>query len=480
MKKIFITLFAAIVGGLAVEWDVEQVTPESEPYNYCPVLALDHQGSAYILYYQWNEQPLLKVASNATGAWKTKRVTHLTEAFGEIFSIDVDSSGHTYVAYMDSAGPGKYDIFLATDTTGMFASYNLTDDEAYDWAPVIRVGNSGHINLIYISQMQLYWNWFSINDSLIQPTTSNLNQEGYLGNDIAFFEGETSINDRYCALYIGDDGFLWLTQYNIVNLGPNQSTEYWNESKVSNETSFWPSVEFDGSGYLHVAFTGGFYPSTIRYGTNPAPNMVYEAASTTGPEEAMNERPSLSLGPSGDPHIAWMRSLQVNDTVWQYDIYYTHKTQSGWEEEAVTSTPGLDERPGYGHYFAIDSKGYGHIVWSAPDTTDWIDHIFHAKSKQPIASGIVENPPQSPPLNLLLSLETYGYAIGFELPRSSLVTLMLYDASGRLVEKLASGLYPAGRHTIELGTREHSGGVYFVRGEIGEHKVGAKLIVYKN
>lgn len=474
MKKIFIVSFAAIVAVFGVEWDIEQVTPVSEPYNFCPILALDYEGFAYILYYQWNEEPLLRVASNATGAWKTRKIATLTEAFGEIYSIDADSAGHSYVAYMDSAGPGKYDIFLATDTTGMFATKNLTDDDEYQFAPVLRLHDNYSPRMIYVSQMQL---WFGLDNGSSfykeQLCDNYLQEEWYAGIDYALDpEGDGS------AFYIGDDGFLWCATMGVPKA---TSAPLWDMHKLTSSESFWPSVQNEYF-TMHVAYVSGIYPNRIHYISGANLDWDDEPASTTGPEETMNERPSIALGVDYNPHIVWMRSLQINDTVWQGDIYYTHKTQSGWEEEAVTSTLDRDERPGYGHYFAIDPKGYGHIVWSAPDTMDWIDHIFHAKSRQPIAAGIAENPPQNPPrspLNLFLSLETYGYAIAFDLPRVCQVSLALYDASGRLVEKLASGLYPAGRHTIELGTREHSGGVYFVRGEIEGQKVGAKLIVYK-
>lgn len=465
MKKIILILSIMIAGAPAVEWDIEQVTPVSEPYNYYPVLALDDQGLAYILYYQWNETPELRMASNATGAWKTRRVTHLTEAFGEIYDIYVDSVGRSYVSYMDSAGPGKYDIFLATDTTGMFVTRNLTDDDAYQFAPVLDIHGLTP-NLIYVSESQL-WHGFDNGFGFYSEQVSDnyLQEEWYVGTDYVLDpEGGGS------AFYVGDDGFLWQARWIVPY---ESSMPLWDMFKLTNTESFWPSAQ--GEGFtMHVAYESGFYPNRIRYMKGSGLSWEDEDASTIGPEETMNERPSLALDPEGNPHIVWMRSLQINDTVWQYDLWYAEKTQTGWEEEAITSTPGIDEKPGYGHYFEIDNQGYGHIVWSAPDTTDWIDRIYHAKSKTPIAAGVAQtSPPEIPSPSLCVE----GSRIRFELAQSSFVRICLYDASGRKVRNLVSGYYSSGEQDVPLSIEGLSRGVYFVRLENNGFSANAGFVV---
>ena len=61
-----------------------------------------------------------------------------------------------------------------------------------------------------------------------------------------------------------------------------------------------------------------------------------------------------------------------------------------------------------------------------------------------------------------------GGAIRFALPRAATVSLAIYDASGRRVKQLASGLEPAGEHSVQWDGRDTAGqspasGVYFVR-----------------
>jgi hypothetical protein len=61
-----------------------------------------------------------------------------------------------------------------------------------------------------------------------------------------------------------------------------------------------------------------------------------------------------------------------------------------------------------------------------------------------------------------------GMSLGFDLPRPAVIHLGVYSVSGRLVRTLASGKWPAGRHTApwdgaDSSGREEAAGVYVVR-----------------
>nr|MEE4268434.1 FlgD immunoglobulin-like domain containing protein [Candidatus Krumholzibacteria bacterium] len=58
--------------------------------------------------------------------------------------------------------------------------------------------------------------------------------------------------------------------------------------------------------------------------------------------------------------------------------------------------------------------------------------------------------------------------VAFELPRGGYVNLAVYDLTGRLVRKLADGLFVAGRHEMTWNGRNSQGlhagsGVYLMR-----------------
>jgi hypothetical protein len=61
-----------------------------------------------------------------------------------------------------------------------------------------------------------------------------------------------------------------------------------------------------------------------------------------------------------------------------------------------------------------------------------------------------------------------GTRISYGLPSAGEVSLAVFDATGRKVRTLASGLQPAGKHTVAWKGRDSDGrqsanGIYFIR-----------------
>ncbi|MBM3326717.1 MAG: T9SS type A sorting domain-containing protein, partial [Calditrichaeota bacterium] len=69
--------------------------------------------------------------------------------------------------------------------------------------------------------------------------------------------------------------------------------------------------------------------------------------------------------------------------------------------------------------------------------------------------------------------------IKFNLSEAGMVEVGVYDLSGRLALKLASGQYAAGSHQIVLDGTALSSGVYVVRLEVGGGVVQAKAALVK-
>jgi hypothetical protein len=72
---------------------------------------------------------------------------------------------------------------------------------------------------------------------------------------------------------------------------------------------------------------------------------------------------------------------------------------------------------------------------------------------------------------------TSATAIVYTLPKSGVVTLKLYDVSGKLVTTLAAGRSEAGRHTLIPAANVLSKGIYMVKLETADAAMSAKLIV---
>jgi len=69
--------------------------------------------------------------------------------------------------------------------------------------------------------------------------------------------------------------------------------------------------------------------------------------------------------------------------------------------------------------------------------------------------------------------------IGFSLKEGAVATVTLYDQVGREVSTLAKGYYPAGRHTLQLNTKDLSAGTYYYTLSSNGNTLSQKLIVTK-
>lgn len=69
--------------------------------------------------------------------------------------------------------------------------------------------------------------------------------------------------------------------------------------------------------------------------------------------------------------------------------------------------------------------------------------------------------------------------IPFTVPRSSPVTIRVYDVQGRLVATVADGLYPAGMHRVQWNAGALASGIYFYRLETPETSLSRSLTLLK-
>jgi hypothetical protein len=69
--------------------------------------------------------------------------------------------------------------------------------------------------------------------------------------------------------------------------------------------------------------------------------------------------------------------------------------------------------------------------------------------------------------------------IKFSLAEAANIKLQIFDITGRLVEVLAEGEYPAGENSVVWEAGERPSGVYFVRLAAGGIKSSTKLVLLK-
>jgi hypothetical protein len=467
MRKIALILLAGVLALSAVEWEVKQVTESPDRYSFDPLLVLDEEGYARVLFQQFNDRAYLKVASNATGSWVIKDIPKTTNDYSPGYSLDVDPSGNTVVAFVEWRGPmGEYtDIFLATDSSGEFLAVNITDDEAFQSSPVVKLDHEGIPHFVYTeyiseTETQLFHGWVGLEGLHSEQVTENLYQDGFVGYDLVFDPLHISH-----VFYIGDDDHLWHT---------TSGEPAWIAEPLNDLSSEWPSAVADPLGSFHVAYDAG--ANEVHYITNMTGTWQDEVVSALGVPEAVNEKPSLALETVyggylgiGNPHVVWMHA----DAVGPYDLYYARRPEDSWLEEPVLDTPEKDELTGYGHYFAVDVEAYGHLVYCADDE-NYMMQVFYAKSTTPLIDVSIDE--NSPKLESL-SLEVRGSTIHFSLHRSGTISLDLYDAAGRRVRLLASGVYNSGQHVVPINSAGLTAGVYFVHLESTNLQASAKFVL---
>jgi hypothetical protein len=205
------------------------------------------------------------------------------------------------------------------------------------------------------------------------------------------------------------------------------------------------------------------------------------------------DRPSLGQDDSGNLFVAWEEFDGVNveptTSRLRADIWYSYSTDNGitWAD-GIKITDGGDVTYRFPSIlnpigdtvmveYIIDQVA-GFFVRSAEGpATD--NPVVVQKWHNPV--GVAEGPRAAPPVRMELAASPSPArgrtAISYALPRSGDVSLVVYDATGRPVQTLASGCRPAGRYTATWDASSAPAGIYFCALESGGTRVCRKLVV---
>jgi hypothetical protein len=427
----------------AVEWDVQQVTHGTNLSSDMAELILTEDGVPRILYYEMDpktQQGAIKTAIPSDTGWVIVEVAKAKEC---LFSCDLDIHGTLFVAFAEIEGPGAFDIFLANDSSYAFEVVNLTDDSEYQLLPVIKIDDGGIMHIAY----------------LVSEEVVDFFCEG--GIDMSL----DSEGLPYIFFSQVDGAAIWYAR-------PSENEDEWDAFEIVQDPgiSDFPIAVLDDVDNIHLVYEEYSPPDGfINYTSNESGEWKQEVI-TTGPLDLVYASNScIALDPEGKEHVVWV----ADDVEGIDDIFCAHRVEGEWIKEPVTGSEGIQEEAGFGHYFTIDDDGYGHLVCAASDE-GLIKQIYYAKSTEPLTDyqGI-----ESPAKTRALRLKVREKRVHFFLPHSGSVNLDLYDASGRRVEHIASGSYPAGEHTVPINSSSLSTGIYFVRAEVRGQAAGAKFIL---
>ena len=163
-------------------------------------------------------------------------------------------------------------------------------------------------------------------------------------------------------------------------------------------------------------------------------------------------------------------------------VTYEIKLPLGTEKIDLTTTPG----DVMGFFCAAYDKsesdfgGWYPQDWH-PDAPDIFSPEYMADLKLASGIGVEEPRVQSPEFTLkILGSNPIGnkVSISFSIPDRTKVKLSVYDLSGRLVNRLADGVFTPGMHKVSWNP-VLSNGVYFVRLENGTRTVTKKVVLLR-
>jgi hypothetical protein len=454
MKRIFVALLVGVITLPAVQWEAEQVVDESGLPAKLSILTLDKLGTPHILYYANDaeeEVNILKYAQHVGENWQIRDVDSMTQYKSLTFSFDFNPQNDAVIAYTDSVPVGNLDIFLALEGELAFEYVNLNDDAFLQLDPVVHVGSDGIVRLVYREQndegFNIRYGWYDGEDFFSESVKDSM------GSHLLGFDFCLDGDDEPHVFYSGDDGDLWYA-YRIGEADwSNTSLEIRGDQ---------PTVAMDTAGYFHI---GCETPPHIYYVTNASGTWQEEMVeeNTTGDQNWVH--PSLALDTEGTPHITWF-SWTAPYHVWTNEVWYSSRAGGSWS--ARDSLPPNEAKEfGYVNPFHIDSGNYGHICYTV------YEDLYYVRSAEPLISGIAENLPQITSQELTVA----GSVIFFSLPHGGPVRLDLYDVTGRRVDHLTSGNYPAGQNSITINSTELPAGVYFVCAEIGGNSASARFVL---
>jgi hypothetical protein len=454
MRKIALILLAGALALSAVEWEVQQVTDESGLPAKQSILTLDRYEVPHILYYANDadlEVNVLKYASPTYGSWLIFDVDEVSQYRALSFSFDFTPSNAVIIAYTQVDHSGNLDLYLACDSSAIFDITNLTDDHLNQLDPVVHVGSDQMVRIVYREQ----------NDDGFNIRYGWRGPEGFqsesikdsMSTHLRGFDFVLDSENVPHVFYQADDYDLWYA----TRFG---EADWIHESLEIKGNQ--PSVAFDGEGFFHIGYENlnDIYYATDKSGTWQEEQV---ADNTTGDQNWVH--PSLALDPEWTPHITWY-SWTAPFHAFTNEVWYSSRTGGSWSDRD-SLPPNQAKVFGQVNPFHIDSEGYGHICYAIYDT------VYYVKTTEPLHTGIVEGPAQ----RTHLGLEVTGSTIHFSLTEASTLRLDLYDASGRLVDNLASGFYPEGQNSIPINSAGLSAGVYFVRVETEGQSTSVKFIL---
>jgi hypothetical protein len=246
------------------------------------------------------------------------------------------------------------------------------------------------------------------------------------------------------------------------------------------------------TGYIMPAvmchYLNGTWSVIARAGCDPAHLMA-----SVGYNAMYADRPTIGEDRWGGLHVVWEQFDSMNvepaTEVLRADIFYSTSRDNGatWSVperltdagthscRTATASQWLGDRDTFDVLYLLDQTAGFWVQNEHPGEINpvIVQHI-------PIVPAVEEQAAASPSqveLAVLPSTVRGSALVSYATPNAGDVAVFLCDASGRVVQTLASGHREAGRFTARLSAASLAAGVYFCTLESGARTTSAKLTI---
>ena len=275
----------------------------------------------------------------------------------------------------------------------------------------------------------------------------------------------------YTGMTVGDvqPGDVIEMQVKVVDNSVNMNTVYWPETGYHLINVTAPpevSISLTPTGLpIQIPANGGSFDFNVA-GTNSTGNpetfdiwtmITLPDGSEYGPVINVSDF-TLSAGTAIDRDRTQTVPAGAPAGLYTYDGYIGGFPDIVWSEDHFEFEK-LEDADG-----GLMVSGWGNYGES-------FEEIF-TTSESSIPSEFALHPAYPNPFNPVTTLNYY-------LPKSSDVSLVIYDVTGREVSRLADSFHPAGNYKIDWDAAGFASGIYFARLDDGKMQMTQKLLLIK-
>ncbi len=454
-------------------------------------------------------------STNGGLTWSVSRILDSTLLPGGLTRnsdpvVAVDTAGNFYIAVIAIQGLSGGNLTLAVykSTNGgqtfpqaFICSQSGTEDK--EWLTTDLSSTSPFLNSLYIS-----WTSFSLGGiKLTKSTNAGVNWStpssvsdvtgGVQGSDICI-----SKDGQVNVVWLGFSSLGEVTYDRSTNGGTNFGTDQIIASGefpsgLPNDVNTFPAIATDNSsgprsGWIYVAFADNrngdcdiFLTKSTNNGVNwSAPLRINNDPVANG---KIQYWPTIAVNDAGNIAVLFMdtRNTIDNTTIEAYvarsydgGVTFTNELLS--TEPSPTLIPGSNVR--FGDYIDLDYAGKRLVpVWTDERAGGFNQEIFTSEIDELLpVSGNNGNLPNEFSLS-----QNYpnpfnpSTRISFSLPKASELKIEVYSALGSLIKTIASGSFPAGKHSMNFNAGSLSSGVYFYKLTAGEFSETRSMILIK-